>query len=290
MRTFRRVLIAVAVAAIVLYLGAVGFMMSQETRLVFRPHATLGSLRPNPPFVQVDITAGDPAVQQASTARLADGHPFAWIMRAGPDAGDRPWIIFFHGNDSTIATRLNIEHYEHLRQLGLNVFAPEYPGFGGVDGTPSEAGIEREARVAYDYLRTALRVPPQRIIIYGWSLGSGVAVDLASHVREAAVILEGAPSSIVALAHLRYPWIPVSLVVRNRFESIGKIGDVRAPLLFLHSPDDQIVPTDDSQLLFDAAHNPKQFVEVSGGHIYASEQDPRFFPAVRAFLAAHGVL
>lgn len=270
MRTLRHALVAAGVAAIVLYAGAVAFMMSQETRLIFQPRSTLGTLRPSPPLQQV-------------------GQPFGWIMRASADAGDRPWIIFFHGNDSTIATRLNIEHYEHLRALGLNVFAPEYPGFGGMEGAPSEAGMEREAHVAYDFLRGDLHVPPQRIIIYGWSLGSAVAVDLASHVSEAAVILEGAPSSIAAVGERRYPWLPVRLVIRNPFESIAKITAVHAPLLFLHSPEDQIVPIDDGRRLFAAAHDPKQFVEVTGGHVYASEKDPHFFTAVQTFLVTHGV-
>lgn len=271
MRTLRRALVAVGIAAIVLYAGAVAFMMSQETRLIFLPRPTLGDLRPAPPFEQVD-------------------RPFGWMMRTAAAGDERPWILFFHGNDSTIAARLNIEHYEHLRQLGLNVFAPEYPGFGGMNGTPSEHGVEHEARLTYDYLRNDLHVPPQRIIIYGWSLGSAVAVDLASHVSEGAVILEGAPASVVAIGQERYPWLPVRLLIRNPFESILKIGNVHAPLLFLHSPDDRIVPIADGRRLFAAAPNPKEFVEVSGGHVYASERDPHFFSAVKTFLGAHGVL
>lgn len=254
-----------------LYAGAVAFMMSQETRLIFQPHPLLGTLRPSSPFQQVS-------------------RPFGWMMRTASADKNRPWIIFFHGNDSTIATRLNIEHYEHLRQLGLNVFAPEYPGFGGMDGTPNESGLEHEARLSYDYLTNDEHVPPARIIIYGWSLGSAVAVDLASHVSEAAVILEGAPSSIAAVGARRYPWLPVRLVIRNPFESIAKIAAVHAPLLFLHSPEDQIVPIDDGRRLFAAAHDPKQFVEVIGGHVYASERDPHFFAAVETFLAAHGLV
>jgi pimeloyl-ACP methyl ester carboxylesterase len=271
MRTLRRIVIAAGLVAILLYSGAVAFMMSQETRLVFLPHTTLGSLRPNAPFEQVE-------------------DPFGWIMRTGPDATDRPWIIFFHGNDSTIASRLNIEHYERLRQLGLNVFAPEYPGFGGVDGSPSELSLERTARIAYEFVRSGLKVPPERIIVYGWSLGSAVAVDLTSHVPEAAVVLEGAPASIAAVGEQRYPWLPVRMVIRNPFESIAKVGGVHAPLLFLHSPQDEIVPIEEGRRLFAAAHDPKQFVEVSGGHVYASERDPHFFNAVKTFLAAHGLV
>ena len=287
MGVLRRLTIAAGFAALVLYGAAVAYMMSQETRLVFRPRADLGSLRPAPPFEQADMT-NHPGVQPASM-RPVNGHPFAWIMRAGPDTDARPWIIFFHGNDATVGSRLNIEHYEHLRQLGFNVFAPEYPGFAGVDGVPTEPALEHDGRLAYDFVRSDLHVPPRRIILYGWSLGSAVAVDLASHVDEAALILEGALPSVAALGAERYPWLPVRLVIRNPFESILKIPGIRAPVLFLHSPDDQIVPIADGRRLFDAAPAPKQFVEVEGGHIYASERDPRFFPTIKAFLAQYGL-
>ncbi|MGH9411721.1 MAG: alpha/beta hydrolase, partial [Vicinamibacterales bacterium] len=122
------------------------------------------------------------------------------------------------------------------------------------------------------------------------SLGSAVAVDLASHVESAAVILEGAPASVLAIAEIRYPWVPVKLLLRNPFESILKIGGVHAPVLFLHSPEDQVIPIGEGRRLFDAARPPKQFVEVTGGHIYASERDPRFFAAVQTFLAQYGLV
>ena len=93
---------------------------------------------------------------------------------------------------------MNILHYERLRALGLNVMAPEYRGYGGVEGSPSEAGLADDAGRAYEYLREHEHVDPRRIVIYGWSLGSAVAVTLASRVDEAAVILEGAPASVVA--------------------------------------------------------------------------------------------
>jgi dipeptidyl aminopeptidase/acylaminoacyl peptidase len=125
-------------------------------------------------------------------------------VRALADADARPWVLYLHGNDANIATRLNILHYEQLAKLGLNVMAPEYRGFAGLQGVPTEQGLARDARAAYDYLRRTLHADPRRIVIYGWSLGSAVAVDLASQVDEAAVILEGAPASIVAIGQQRY--------------------------------------------------------------------------------------
>jgi uncharacterized protein len=170
------------------------------------------------------------------------------------------------------------------------VLVAEYRGFGGMDGIPTETGLELDARSAYDYLRQRLRVEPQRIVVYGWSLGSAVAVDLVSHVDEAATILEGAPASLVAIGARRYPCFPIRLLIRNPFESIRKIDKAGSPILFLHSPEDAIIPFEEGRRLYDAAPPPKQFVEVSGGHVYASERDPRFFPAIRAFLRAHRLL
>ena len=155
---------------------------------------------------------------------------------------------------------------------------------------PTEAGLAEDARRWYDYLRNQRHVDPRRIVIYGWSLGSAVAVTLASQVEEAAVVLEGAPASIVAIGQQQYPYFPIRLLIRNPFESITRIERIGSPVLFLHSPEDRVIPFEEGRKLFAAAPPPKQFVEVSGGHVYASEKDPRFFPAVRAFLQAQKLL
>jgi len=277
-RLARRLLVAAAILAIVVYAGSVLWLVFQETALIFAAPQTLGDRRPPAPFEQVEIARADRARQ------------FGWVMRTAADAEHRPWVLYLHGNSSTIAARLNIVHYDGLRELGLNVFAPEYRGFGGLDGVPTEHSLEFDARAAYDYVRSALRVPPERLILYGWSLGSAVAVDLASHVEESALILEGAPASIVAVGQRRYPFLPIRLIIRNPFESIAKIKDVDSPVLFLHSPDDEIIPYDEGRRLYDAARQPKTFVDVKGGHIYASERDPQFFAAVRQFLATRHLL
>jgi uncharacterized protein len=272
-RLLRRVLVAVGLACAGLYCAGVAWLIWQESAIVFAAPRELGARRPGAPFQQIELARTDRARQ------------FAWVMRSTADTDTGAWILFLHGNSSTIAHRMNIVHYEHLRALGLNVFAPEYRGFAGLDGVPTERSLELDARVAYDYVRSGLHVPPDRIIIYGWSLGSAVAVDLASHVDESALILEGAPASLVAVGQRRYPFMPIRLVMRNPFESIAKIRDVDSPVLFLHSPEDEVIPFDEGQRLYDAAQQPKTFVGVRGGHVYASERDPRFFPAIREFLS-----
>ena len=273
----KRLLAGLAIVAIAAYAGAVTWLVTQETNLIFRAGRPLGDLRPTLPFDEVFIDA-------------ESGRQPAWVIRAPSAAESRPWLIYFHGNDANIATRLNILHYEQLAKLGLNVIAPEYRGYAGLKGLPTEEGLARDARDAYDYLRQHFGADPRRIVIYGWSLGSAVAVSLASQVDEAAVVLEGAPASIVDIGAQQYPMFPIRWLIRNPFDSIARISRVGSPLLFLHSPDDTIVPIAEGRRLFEAAPPPKQFVEVTGGHVYASEKDPRFFGAVGAFLRAHRLL
>jgi fermentation-respiration switch protein FrsA (DUF1100 family) len=199
--------------------------------------------------------------------------------------------LYLHGNASTVASRMNVKHYARLRDLGLNVLAPEYRGYNGLPGVPSEASVAADARTGYDYLRNQERLPADRIVIYGWSLGAAVAVGLASNVDARAIVLEGAPASIVEIGAERYPFFPVRWIIRNPFNAIETIASVRAPLLFLHSPEDTVVPFKYGRQLFEAAPSPKTFVEVRGGHIEASEVDSDvFYGAVRSFLQATSTL
>lgn len=270
-RRLVRLLVAVAVLLAMAYVGALGWLASQETWLVFRAGRPLGDARPAFAFEQVALPRADGARQ------------FAWVMPA-EGGTDAPWVLYLHGNAATIASRGNLARYAQLRSLGLNVLAPEYRGFGGLDGLPTEASLARDARAGYDYLRQQLGVPADRVVIYGWSLGSAVAVTLAADVPQAAVILEGAPASIADIGGLEYPMFPIRFVMRNPFDSIARIGRIRSPLLFLHSPADDVIPIAEGRRLFDAATAPKRFVEVRGGHIYANEDRAVFEEAIRVFL------
>jgi fermentation-respiration switch protein FrsA (DUF1100 family) len=277
---WRRLLAALAIVLAVLYSAALAWLISQETRLVFRAPARLGDARPPFPHEQIDLPRSDGARQ------------FAWLMRTDSPYADRhAWLIYLHGNASTIAGRANIARYRELHGLGLNIIAPEYRGYAGLAGTPSESALDEDSGAAYDYLTRALHVPAQRIVIFGWSLGSAVAVNLASKVDSGALILEGAPASLVAIGQREYPIFPIRLVMRNPFESILKIGRVEAPVLLLHSPEDEVIPIDEGRRLYEAARSDKTFVEVRGGHIYPAERDPGVYVgAIRKFLGDRGLL
>jgi uncharacterized protein len=274
-----RVVIALLIIAVLGYGVAVLYLMSQETRLVFQAGQTLPAGRPKFSYQQLNIPRSDGARQ------------FAWIMPEPSANADAPWVLFLHGNAATIAAKVNIAHYGELRKLGLNVMAPEYRGFAGLDGLPTEGALALDARAAYDYLRTIRKVPASRLVIYGWSLGSAVAVRLASEVESSALILEGAPSSVVNVSQQQYPFFPIRLIMRNPFDSIDRINRVRVPILFLHSPEDAVIPISEGRRLYEAARGDKTFVEVRGGHVDPTTVDTeRFYGAIRTFLAAHHLM
>lgn len=275
MRLLRRLLLTLAVVCIIGYTGALVWLVANETQLVFQSGRPLGKARPAAPFELIEVPRQDGARQ------------IALKMPHGPEGAQRPWVLYLHGNASTIGSAQNVSRTEHLRALGANVLAAEYRGYAGLEGVPSEATVNADARAAYDYLNTTLGVRAGRIVIYGWSLGAAAAVSLAASVDEGAVILEGAPASLVAIGQRQYPFVPIRLLMRNPFESILRVDRIRAPMLFIHSPEDDVVPIDEARRLFNAARAPKTFVEVKGGHIYSSDTDPQvFYGAIREFLAS----
>jgi fermentation-respiration switch protein FrsA (DUF1100 family) len=270
-RLARRIAIGLVLLVVAAYAAAVVHLMVSETELIFRTAAARADTQPPFPYTRIDVPRGDGAAQ------------FGWRI-AAPSAADT-WVLYLHGNASTVASRMNVKHCARLRELGLNVFAPEYRGYNGLGGVPTEASVAADARAAYDYLRTVERIPAERLVIFGWSLGAAIAVDLASRVEARAVILEGAPDSIVEIGQERYPLFPIRLIIRNPFNVVERVGGIRAPLLFLHSPEDTVIPFKNGRRLFDAAPSPKTFVEVRGGHIESSEIDRDvFYGAIARFL------
>jgi fermentation-respiration switch protein FrsA (DUF1100 family) len=239
---------------------------------VFFPRTAL------PPFVS-DSAVGAERVD----FRSHDGVPQAAWRLATP--GVHPWMLYFHGNATAVTEGL--DRYRLFQQLGFNIFAPEYRGYNGVPGHPGEASLAHDALAAYQYLRETEHLGDHDIVIYGWSLGSAVAIDLATRVTPRALIAEGSPASIAAIVHERFPVIPISLVLpTNRFESIHKLTQVRAPVLFIHARDDEVVPFANGRRLYDVARDPKAFLELdAGGHADGPIADSaRYLAGARQFL------
>lgn len=203
----------------------------------------------------------------------------AWFAEA-PDA--RGAVLLSHGNAGNVESRVPLA--EAFVNAGLSVLLYDYRGYGGSTGSPSEAGLALDARAAYGWLR-ARGVEPARIVLYGESLGGGVTTGLAVEVECAAVILDHTFSSVPDLASELYPWLPVRWLARDRFDNLARVPRLEAPLLLIHSPDDELIPFEHARRLQRAARPGTVLLETSGGHNGAGFLgDARFEAAVRGFL------
>lgn len=279
MRFVRFVAGMVAVLAVGYGALVLGFSLREES-LIFHPD-------PGP----VDDGGAVPGLE-SRLAALQTG-PARIVARVIPPpptvpAAEAPWLLYFHGNGGNIGTPGYLEAWAMLRGLGAGILAVDYEGYGESGGEPSESACYRDADAAYAFLRDSLGVPPARILIYGFSLGSAVAVDLAARVPAAALMVEGALLSVPDLGADAYPFLPVRLMVRNRFASAEKIGRAAMPKLFIHSREDAEIPIAHGRRLFELAAPPKTFVEVRGGHTTAFQVDPGFRAGVADFLAGLG--
>ena len=182
-----------------------------------------------------------------------------------PGCQDLTWL-WFHGNAGNISHRLEYLKLLH-DELGVSVFLFDYRGYGRSEGKPSEEGSYRDAQAALTYLRSRGDIDSERIVYFGRSLGAGVAVELATRESPLALILESPFPSVPALARRHYPFLPIGPLLRTKYDSIAKIGSVKASLLVLHGDRDEVVPLEAGRSLFEAAREPKQLHVIQGaGH------------------------
>jgi hypothetical protein len=180
-------------------------------------------------------------------------HPSAWGT-----------ILYCHGNNGNITNR--IEAFQSLRRLGVNLFAFDYRGYGRSEGVPTEGGVYRDVRAAWDHL-VAKHEGPKSIILFGHSLGGAVAIDGALHREVAGLVVQSSFTQVRDMARSIYPSLPLHLIARNQFRSIDKVGRLRMPKLFIHGSEDATVPIDHGRRLFAAAAAPKEWYEVArAGH------------------------
>jgi uncharacterized protein len=264
-------------AVVVGYVILVLVVRAMEPRLIYFP-GSARRLTPPPPALGL--------APESVRFRAEDGVALSgWTMRPPGDSAGAPWLLICHGNGGNLSEGGRAEHYAGLRQLGLGIFAFDYRGYGESEGAPDERGVYLDALAAYRELRDSLGVPPERIVLFGHSLGSAVAVELATRVPAAGIILDGALFSAVARGQEIYPWLPVRLIARNRFESDRKIARLTLPKLFLHARADEVVPLDHGRRLYALAPEPKRFVELAGGHGDAFLVDSAaYYGAIAAFL------
>ena len=256
------ILAVVAVA----YAGVVGAMYAFQRSLMYFPDVSIADIARSeyPGGTSVNVTT-------------ADGFTLAgWYWP--PPKPNAPVVVVFHGNAGHHGLRT--EKAVAFTQPGFGVFIAGYRGYGGNPGSPTEQGLYADARAVLDWLSSE-GVSGERLVLYGESLGSGVAVQMATERKVAAVVLESPYTSVPDVAAERYPFIPVRPLTLDRYDSLSKITRINAPLLIIHGERDTVVPVKYGRRLFEAAREPKKavfFPNAQHNDIFAGD-------AVKAVLA-----
>jgi uncharacterized protein len=251
---------ALVLVCLLVWTGAVAYLWVNEPRLVFRSQF---SHRPgrviDPAFKSVQLTTSDGIRLDAVTLSASGSSP-------------RDWIIYFQGNAGSLRRPRVQEQLQTLHSLGYDVLSFDYRGYGRSHGTPSESGLYEDALAAYTHL-TRAGVSPRHIILAGQSLGSAVAVELATRVASAGVALFSPIDSVPLTAGRIYPWVPVHFLATNRFDSNAKVERISVPMLVFHSATDRLIPLQAARDLFAKIKAPKRMVETYGGHNSAGFAD-----------------
>ncbi len=265
-----KVITVIAVA----YAAMLGLVLLFQPRLIYFPMKGNYSLTPQArglAFEAVTLNTDD-------SERLA-----AWWIPAPKSAPARGTVLLLHGNAGNISHR--IDYARMFFGLGCNTLLVDYRGYGESSGQPSEEGTYRDAKAAWVWLTVTQNVRTPDIVIFGESLGGGPATWLAAQHPPRALILASAFTSIPDLGTEVYPWIPVRWLARIHYNNLANLERIKVPVLIAHSPDDEIIPYVHGRRLHAAAHEPKAFLELSGGHnegfVFAR---PEWVAAVRAFL------
>jgi pimeloyl-ACP methyl ester carboxylesterase len=268
-------MLGVVVALAIVYLGLLALLYVFQRNLMYFPNVD----RPDA------AAAGAEASLHAVVYRSADNIDLGSLFRP-PPSPEAPVLVNFHGNSGNIGDRVG--RIVPFAQAGMGILLAEYRGFGGNAGSPTEEGLYADARAAVEFLRQQ-GVLPERMIFYGESLGSGVAVQMAIEYACGALVLESPYSSVADVAQDRYWMFPVKALVKDRFDSTAKIGKVRCPVFIMQGTADRVIPIKFSERLYALAPSPKEMKVYPGlGHVGFDEV--RGFDAVLDFLRRNRIL
>ncbi len=238
-----------------IYLALALFLFLYQSRLLYYPNIPSRAVIATPDsaslaYESVEIVTND-------GIRL-DG----WFLPTGREA--RGVLLFFHGNAGNISHRL--DSLKIFSDLGLEVLIFDYRGYGRSEGKPSEQGTYLDAEAAWRYLTDGLRVPADKIVLFGRSLGAAIAAHLATKYNPRALIMESSFTSAPDLAWQYYRIFPVHWLARFRYGAKEYLRSVHCPVLIVHSLDDEIIPIEHARALFAAANEPKELLEIRGSH------------------------
>ena len=258
--------VAVLVGAV---LGVPAVMYLMQDSLLFFPQPLAGP----PPASRPDRPVADLVFDTADGPRLR-----GWLV--GAPAGRAPLVVYYGGNAEEVSWQGREAGWPADWSLAL----VNYRGYGASEGKPSERSLFADALVALDALAGRPDVDLSRIVLFGRSLGSAVAVQVAAERPVAAVILVSPFESMTALGQRHYPWLPVGLLLRHPFDSGARAPAIQAPLLAIVAEQDTIIPPVHSKRLFDAWGGPKRWVAIPHADHNDVAGAPEFWAAVTAFL------
>jgi len=251
--TARRIAIALAIFATMILLMALF-----ERSLIFFP-----TRYPDGMWDTAVAARGSGCVIEDHFFTAGDGTRLhGWWCRRLDASSDHPVLLFFHGNAGNLSHRADLL-IELATRTPASVFVVGYRGYGRSEGRPKEAGLYLDARAAWKHLTEEVGIGAGLIVIFGKSLGGGVAVDLAMEAPAACLIVESSFTSIPDMAGAHYPFVP-KFLVRTQMNSVVKVPFISMPKLFIHSREDRVVPYRLGRELFEAATEPKRFYEVMG--------------------------
>jgi uncharacterized protein len=271
-----RGLLAIIVIVTLVAPGLLALLWTQQRRLIYFPS-------PGPvPSAAAVLPGGRDVVLETADGMSLGGWYFPAHGRGGA-------VLVCNGNGGDRSLRAELALA--LNRMGLSVLLFDYRGYGGNPGKPSEGGLTADARAALDWLGAQSDVDSQRIVYFGESLGAAVALGLAVERPPAALVLRSPFTSLLDVAAVHYPWLPVRRLLLDTYPSIDRIASLRAPVLVIAGDRDDIVPAALSRRLFDAAPEPKQYVQVPGvGHNDPQLLDgPQMIGAIGRFLSDAGV-
>jgi len=245
---------SITILAVGMYGALCLYLFLMQAKLLYYPDIPSRKLTASPKDIGLDYES-----VFITTSDGVDIH--GWFVPAQQNRGT---LLFFHGNAGNISHRLDSLKIFH--DLGLATLIIDYRGYGRSQGSISEQGTYLDAEAAWNYLTQTRNVPARQVIVFGRSLGAAIAAYIAAGQKPAALILESAFTSVPDMAARLYPVFPVRLLSRFQYNAKKILGSVSCPVLIIHSPDDEIIPYDNSEILFKSALEPKKFLEIQGGH------------------------
>ncbi len=247
----RKIAFRVGRLLVLTYMAVCVLMFGCQSRLVYYPTKKLESTPKDIGLAYEDISL------TASDGVQLHG----WFV---PAPSPRGAVLICHGNGGNISHRLATLRVLH--DMGLSALIFDYRGYGQSKGKPSENGTYLDAEAAWQYLVSEQKFAPDQILVFGRSLGGAIAAHLAKDHKPGALIIDSSFSSIKDLGAEMYPFLPIRLLSRFDYSTLEYVQQIDCPLLVIHSPNDELIPIKHGRRVFEAAKEPKQFLQSTGGH------------------------